>query len=248
MRSILMLATLLAAQGVMADTVTIGNRDSAGLIRALQQAAQSAGPHYIRLHPGGLYTLDLTDSEGLALPAIRSQVVIEGRGAEIRGWSHRPMHFFHVSAGGEGIIRDLTLAEANQGAIRNHGRMHLERVTISDSLARGEHPIIANHGSLSLEDSRIEYNVVHAPEGTAALLNNEGTLEVERTSLTGNRITRTQTRPLSAAAFVNRGQIHAEGVSLADNLFNDLLPDSAELQSVLNLSGGRISGSALSAR
>jgi hypothetical protein len=149
-----------------------------------------------------------------------------------------------VEPGAEVLIRDLTLAEATDGAVRNHGKLTLERVVISDSMARGEASILWNRGELLLRQSRIEYNLVHAPTGIAALLRNEGVLRLQDTLLEGNRVTRTQERPLRAAALWNQGEVHADAVAMRDNQFNDLF-GGGELQALVNVSGGQISGSLL---
>ena len=235
----LILAFALPTAG--ATGLQIDNRDSAGLIRALQKAGAGGQPTRILLFPGGLYTLALTDSDGLALPPLRGEVIIEGRGAELRGWTHRPLHFLRVEPGARVVIRDLTLAEASDGALRNAGQLTLQRVVISDSLARGPSSIILNQGELQLHDSRIEFNLVHAPSGSAALMRNEGVLHIRNSSLDGNRITRTRAAPLEAAALWNRGEVHASAVSMRDNLLNDLM-GSAELQTLVNVAGGRLSG------
>jgi hypothetical protein len=235
----LMLALLLCIPA--AEAGEIANRDTPALIRALQQAGQSAQPERIQLHPDGLYTLSLTDSEGLALPPLRGRITIDGRGAEIRGWTHRPMHFLRVEPGADVLIRDLTLAEANDGALRNYGKLTLDRVIVSDSMARGETSILWNRGELLLRQSRIEFNLVHAPAGSAALLRNEGVLRLQNTRLEGNRVTGTQAHPLNAAALWNQGEVHAEAVSMHDNLLNDLF-GGGDLPALVNVSGGQVSG------
>lgn len=235
------LALLLLAACSPAHATEIPNRDGAALIRAMQEAARSPEPRRILLHPGGLYTLSSTDSNGLALPPIRGRLTIEGRGAEIRSWTHRPMHFIDVQPGGEAVLRDLTLAEASDGAIRNHGRLRLERVVISDSRARGDAPILWNRGEMLLQDSRIDHNLVHAPAGRASLLRNEGVLSLQNSRLHGNRISHTQQWPLNAAALWNRGALRAEAVSLSDNEVNTLI-GAAELPALVNVEGGQLSG------
>lgn len=242
MRPVLLALLACLALPLRAADFEIANRDSAGLIRALQAAAASPGTHHIRLFPRGLYTLTFTDSDGLALPPIRGRVTVHGNGAELRGWTHRPMHFVHVLPGAEARLLDLTLAEASQGALRNEGLLDLERVVISDSTGRGDTPLIWNRGSLSMRHSRLEYNLIHAPGGEAALLRNEGALHIEGGSMTGNRISRTRDRPMHAAALWNRGTLRLDSLSLEDNQLLDLL-GAAELQTVVQAAGSRISGS-----
>lgn len=236
-----LITLLLVCAPCQAADVEIADRDSAGLIRALQQAAEAPGPQRILLHPRGLYTLSLGDSEGLALPPLRGRLSIEGRGAEIRGWGRRPLHFLRVEVGAEATLRDLTLAEAGDGVIRNQGRLRLERVVVCDSQARGETAILWNRGEMVLIDSRIEYNLVHAPGGSATLLRNAGVLDLRDSSLTGNRISHTQPAPLQASALWNLGELRAESVQLRDNLLHDLFA-AGELPALTNLAGGRLSG------
>lgn len=247
MRTALLLAALLALPAAEAAEFAIPNRDEAALIRALQQAARSPGPHHIRLHPGGLYTLQHTDSDGLALPPIRSEVVIHGRGAEIRSWSSKPMHFLHVLETGKAELHRLTLAEASNGVLRNEGSLLLDRVVISDSRSRGDHPIVSNVGALHLRNSRIEYNLVHSAVDHAALLRNAGELRMEDSRIIGNRISLSVERPPSVATVWNQGSLHGDSVSLADNLIDNLL-GGVELDAVFNTPSGRLSGSFQSAR
>lgn len=247
MRPALLLAALFALPAAHAAEFEIANRDEAALIRALQEAARSAGPHHIRLHANGLYTLGHTDSEGLALPPIRSHVVIHGRGAEIRSWSSRPMHFLHVAKGGRASISALTLAEASNGVLRNEGQLLLDGVVISDSRSRGDNPIIRNEGQLHLRHSRIEYNLVHSAVDDATLLRNAGELRLEESLINGNRISLSVERPLRASTVLNLGALHTESVSLTDNLIDNLL-GGVELQAVINAPNGRLSGSLQTAR
>src|SRR5690606_5463746 len=99
----------------------IANRDVAGLIRALQAAGTNDEPDEIHLAAGGIYTLEMTDSQGLALPTLRGEISLHGHGAEVRRYTAVPMRFFEIAEHAEVTISDLGIAEASMGAIVNAG-------------------------------------------------------------------------------------------------------------------------------
>lgn len=241
MRSI-SVALLLAAAPTLAaaETFRIGDRDVPALVRALQTANQSPGPHRIELHPGGIYTLELTDSAGLGLPALRSRITLAGNGAEIRRYSNARMTLLEVAEGGDAVIEDLTLAEGSYGALRNRGTLRLDGVAITDSGNDGAQGIVLNYGKLALHDCLVGYNQVHKAGRDAGIIYNLGTLELKHSRFVGNTLTRRSADP-AAAAVLNQGELKAVEVEFVANAIEDAF-DGLAFAAVLNLDNGRASG------
>jgi hypothetical protein len=236
----LVLLLLAVSSPAAAETFRIGNRDVPALVRALQTANQTPGPHRIELHPGGIYTLELTDSNGVGLPPLRTRITLAGNGAEIRRYSAARMTLLEVAEGGEARIEALTLAEGSHGAIRNRGRLVLDKVAITDSGSEGAQGIVLNYGRLTLEDCLIGYNQVHKAGRDAGIIYNLGQLTLRRSRFVGNTLTRRGPDP-AAAAVLNQGELNADSVEFVANAINDPFEGLA-FTAVLNLDNGRASG------
>lgn len=220
---------------------SIGNRDVPALIRALQTAAQTPGPHRISLHPGGIYTLVHTDSTGLGLPPLRGKITLAGNGAEIRRYSNERMTLIEVAAGAEARIESLTLAEGSSGAIRNRGSLLLDKVSITDSGNDGARAIVLNYGDLQLTDCLIGYNQIRQAGRDAGIVYNLGTLVLRGARFIGNSVTRRNEHSVAAAAVLNQGKLRAERVEFAENAIDDSFGGLA-FAAVLNLDNGTVQG------
>jgi len=240
MPTLRILPLLLAFAPMASATVYhVENRDSAGLQAAIAHAAaDSSEPHRIILAKGGLYTLTTPLPGRLGLPVLAGTIQIEGRGAEIRRYSSAPMTLLEVGPRADVRISDLTLAEGNLGAIRNLGTLLLERVTISDSSGEAALGIVVNHGDLTLSQSQLAYNEIHASGRDAGTVINFGRLILSDSAFVGNSLSR-RYPSLAAAAVLNHGYLDLMSGHFADN---HVLDDHGGLQSegVLNLYGGRV--------
>lgn len=239
---ILTLALSLAHfQPAHAADFEIPDRDVPALIRALQKAAQTPEADRITLAYGGIYTLDVADSPGLGLPVLRGELLIEGNGAEIRRYAEARMVLLEVAEGARVQIRKLTLAEGNRGALRNYGELSLERVSITDSFNDRSEAIVFNAGTLNLRDSLIGWNQVSALAGQHGLIDNRGSLHLQRASIVGNSISRASESASGAAAVLNAGVLTADAI---DFLANELIDPFGGLSfvAVLNLGTGTAQG------
>lgn len=234
-------AALFALPNGQAAEYLIPNRDPAALIRAIQASERSPEADVIHLAEAGIYTLDLTDSRGLALPSIGGQLRIEGHGAEIRRYADQRMRFLEVEPGGVLHVLDLGLAEASLGAVQNAGHLTLDRVSITDSEndSQADNAIIANHGRLLLRDSLIGYNQIRRVEHQGAIVINHGTLALHGTRFVGNAVQRSSTEAVAAGAVLNYGRLRLDGGGFDDNAIADPLGELA-LSGVVNQEGGRV--------
>jgi len=98
------------------------------------------------------------------LPVIRSQITIEGNGAEItRKGAAPPFRLIAVGATGDLTLNKVTLTNGNAaeygGAIHNHGRLTIQNGTISDNNAGGGGGGLSNTaGTLTIESRAISGN------------------------------------------------------------------------------------------
>lgn len=224
---------VLASSSSHAAEFNIANRDVAGLIRALQTAGSNDEADVIHLAAGGIYTLEMTDSRGLALPTLRGAITLEGHGAEVRRYTGVPMRFFEIAERAEVTILDLGIAEASMGAIANAGVARLERITITDSdnLPGVTHAIVHNSGELAVRDSLIGFNRVRGVASDGGVVINEGRLDLFNTRFTANEVVRVSTDALAAGAVLNRGELSVENALFEDNTIGN--PDGEYLASAV---------------
>ncbi|MBD8526918.1 hypothetical protein [Pseudomarimonas arenosa] len=223
-----------------AKEFSIGNRDVHGLIAAIHESNQRPGPHRIRLYPGGIYTLQSTDEQRLGLPAIRSQLRIDGRGAEIRRYSDASMTLLEVTETGRLQLHRLTLAEGSLGAIRNRGELRLDEVSITDSSSENARGIVLNYGHLTVHNSLFAYNHVKDLGRSCGVLINLGRLDIHNSRFEHNAVNLSQPM-LAAGAILNLGVLNAENLQFDENVIIDPTGDLA-YHPVVNLDSGSISG------
>jgi hypothetical protein len=244
MRIRLVLPLLLALpifSAAHAEDFEIKNRDVAALVAALQKSNETRGPHRIRLAAGGIYTLQSAASAGLGLPALRGAIVIEGNGAEIRRYAASRMALIEVAAEARVVIRDLTLAEGSQGALRNHGALLLDRVSIIDSFHSDADAIVSNFGHLTLRDSLLGWNQIRVNDGDTGLIENHGRVSLQRSRIVGNSASRALEQRGDAAAVLNSGELIASAIEFQANAIIDPLGGMA-FRAVLNLGRGTAEG------
>ena len=223
----------MASTAASAAEFEVANRDVAGLIRALQTAGTNDEADVIHLAAGGIYTLEMTDSQGLALPEFKGHIPLDGRGAEIRRYAGNPMRFFVIAKDADVSISDLSIAEASMGAIDNSGHTRLERISITDSdnLPGVTHAIVSNTGDLSIRDSLVGYNRVRGVAADGAIVVNEGHLTLTNTRFTANEVVRLSADALAAGAVLNRGEMSVENGLFDGNTIGN--PDGEYLASAV---------------
>ena len=236
----LVLCLLLALPVAFVAAADLPDRDGRALAAAIEAANARPGSAPIRLAAGGLYTFDGAAGTA-ALPTITGEVVIEGRGAEIRRYGKGPISLFEVAPGGRLTLRELTLAEGNLGAIRNHGTLILQRVQVVDCAGDGMRGVLVNFGTLLASDSLVAFNRVDGIGRDAGTLVNHGEMTLARTRIEHNRISRRWPAPAVAGAVLNRGLLRVEDLQLADNGIDDR-HDGPAAEAILNLDGGRVVG------
>lgn len=219
---------------------SIANRDVDGLIDAINDANRTAGPHRVQLYPGGIYTLQTTDSQKLGLPAIRTNLRIEGRGAEIRRYTDALMTFLEVAESGKLTLKRLTLAEASLGVLRNRGEARLDEVTITDSTSESARGIVLNYGRLIVHNSLFGFNGVKDLGRNCGVVINLGRLDIADSRFEHNAVNLSQPM-LAAGAILNLGQLNAKNLSFQSNVIIDPTGDQA-YHAVVNLDSGSFKG------
>lgn len=238
---LLLLIALPILSAAHAEDFEIKDRDVAALVAALQKSNETRGPHRISLAAGGIYTLQSAASPGLGLPALRGEIVLEGNGAEIRRYAASRMSLIEVAAEARVVIRNLTLAEGSRGALRNHGALLLDRVSIIDSVHSDADAIVTNFGHLTLSDSLLGWNQISVKDGDTGLIENHGRLSLQRSRMVGNSASRAPDQRGDAAAVLNTGELIASAVEFQENAMIDPFGGMA-FRAVRNLGQGRADG------
>lgn len=239
----LVLTAAAVLAGCSAGTETdIANNDSAALVQAIRQANESPGRDTIRLARNGLYILGGEAEAGLLLPQVRDELTIEGNYAEIRGYSAKPAAILHIEDATKVNLRNLVVAEGTDGAVRNYGNLKLENVSIVDSSVRTFPAIVLNHGRIDAVDTEIAYNLLLGNRRDAGTVLNYGEMELESSSIHGNRAIGRDRMVAVAGGVLNFGAITARELLLEDNeLPGDDVP-SLSFGGILNLGNGHFSG------
>jgi hypothetical protein len=217
----LMLATasVLSAPGAVAEVISVAPRDTEGLIEALEHAERTPGPDIIELAPRSLYALTraLEGDQPLGLPAVHGDVRILGNGSEIRRYSNASMLLLWVASSGNLRLEHLTLAEGDRGAIVNHGQLRLFHVAVVDNTAHGADAIVRNYGELEATDSVFGYNQIAGAQRDAGTILNFGRIELVRSRIESNAVSRRYGTLAEASAILNYGQVHLDRVALRSN-------------------------------
>jgi len=245
----LVLSSLIFTVPVAATEFRIADRDTQALTDALVAANNNGQHNTIHLAEHGLYTLTAPSGpdQAFGLPPISGKLDLRGHGAEIRRYAPSGFTLLAVTRSGAVSLSDLTLAEGNEGAIRNHGTLHLQRVQIVDNVARHSAAIVENYGELSISDSEIAFNQMAGRERDAGTILNYGQLRIHRSRIAENFISRRFDSLYAASAVLNFGKLRLSGVRIEDNVAESVLIQSA-LGAVVNLGVGDIHSEALVAR
>ncbi len=212
------LAALAAPLG--ATEIRLRNRDTPGLNRAIEQANASSERVVVHLAEGGIYTLGEPEA-GQVLPPVRGKVQLIGNGAEIRRYAAGAVTLFEVATEGSLSLHDLTLAEGSHGALRNHGRLRLERVSVVDSTAAEAQAVVVNFGRFEAWDSQIAFNQVMGGGRDVAVVMNHGDMRLHSVRLDGNTVSRRFPTLVAVAGILNYGQLELLDVAFDQNAVSD---------------------------
>lgn len=242
----LLAASLMAAASCFAhaETLTLADHDSAGLVAAITQANQSRQPLRIELASHGLYILRESAEPRLhlGLPEIRGAVTLVGNGAEIRRYSDTEFAIVGVAHGGRLALEDVTLAEGAGGALINRGVLHLDHVRMTDT--SGNDAALRNYGTLRGVDSLIGYNTVVGAGRDAGVVLNYGHLDLARTRFVGNRIS-ARINAIAASALLNLGTAQLHDVTVEGNSALDV---GGGNHALINLGNGQLESERLVSR
>jgi hypothetical protein len=219
----------------------IADLDSKALIAAIRAANQNPGPDTIRLAKGGLYTLRDQAEAGLLLPTVTGELVIDGQGAEIRRDSNDRVALLQVASGGKVTLKNLSLAEGSDGAVRNYGSLRLQSVKITDSSSWDSPSIVLNHGELQVQDSEIAYNELPMNHRDGGTVLNYGHLTLENTRIHDNFVQTRYPSLAAAGAILNLGTIRATGPGIDHNSAEGS-PSGLSFNGVVDLGNGRVDG------
>ncbi|MEM7113569.1 MAG: right-handed parallel beta-helix repeat-containing protein [Chloroflexota bacterium] len=178
--------TINGSQCFLADAIRAANNDTA----TVACAAGNAGADTISL----LRDVVLLNNAyyGTGLPAITSEIIIEGNGATIERDSNAPdFRLLRVSAGGDLTLNDTMLTggvtNGAGGAIfQNGGSLTLNNAVVRDneSIDIDSAGIFSSHGSLTIHNSTIEGN--RASYGAGGVHTRNGTATISGSTISGN--------------------------------------------------------------
>jgi hypothetical protein len=236
----LLLAGAVALTGCNHQT-EIANLDSKALVAAIRAANQNPGPDTIRLAKGGLYTLRGAAETGLLLPTIDGELLIDGQGAEIRRDSNDRVALLQIARDGKVTLRNLSLAEGTDGAVRNFGNLRLESVRITDSSSWSSPAIVLNHGELHAQDSEIAYNDLPMNHRDGGTVVNYGQLTLDNTRIHDNLVQTRYPSLAAAGAILNLGTVRATGPGIEHNSAEGS-SSGLSFNGVVDLGNGRVDG------
>ena len=244
--SLLLLATM-ALSACTSKVEMLPNNDARALVDAIRVANATPGQHTIRLARNGLYVLAQEAEPGLLLPSIRGKLVIEGNGSEIRAYTSSRVALLEVGDLGNVTVRQLSLAEGSNGAIRNFGKLSLESSRVVDSTGTQVSAIVLNHGELIARQSEFAYNALEDSQRDAGTVLNYGKLTLEGSRIHDNRVQRARAALGAAGAVLNMGILNVDSTLLENNVAVDTASDSGQpgylrFAGVLNLGNGRVEG------
>lgn len=242
-RALALLLSTATAPAMAGVTVEIADRDVDALAAAIHAANRSGEETTIRLAHGGLYALVTAadESRELGLPSVSGNIVIHGNDAELRRYSDEDFALIAVAKGGQLHLDGLTLAEGSRGALVNHGDLWLDRVRVVDNVAKNVPAIVENYGHLRVRASEISFNQLAATQRDAGTVLNYGTLELARSSIESNWISRRYDSLIAASAVLNLGELHLAGVSIRENTASAEI-ENAAVGAIVNAGNGAYEG------
>jgi hypothetical protein len=162
------------------------------LIAAINTAEGNGQADTMNLAAGCTYTLtavdNVTDGPN-GLPNVTTQITINGNGAIIERAGATNFRIFHIAAGGDLTLNDVTIRNGDAGAgdgggIYNGGTLTLDSSTVSGNTADIGGGI-ASWGTLTVTNSTISGNTAGLAGGGIA---SWGTLTVTNSTISGNTV------------------------------------------------------------
>jgi hypothetical protein len=207
-----------------AATVNIPNGDVPGLIAAINTANTNPGVDTINLAPGGTYTLTAVDNgapgPGInaganGLPAITSQIAINGNGATIQRSSAASIpdfRIFRIGSAGDLTIDGVTIRGGrgfNGGGVLNDigATLRIVNSTVTDNGGAEGGGIFNFRGTLTIVNSTISYNTGFGGRTGGGVL----TFQALATSIINSTIF--ENRADGPTGFQGRGDAIADGFS-----------------------------------
>ena len=147
-----------------APPVNIAAGDVAGLIQALDNANSIAQPNVINLAPGATYLLTAPDNDTNGpngLPALLSNITINGNGAVIEAAGSTPFRLFTISSGANVVLDSLTIEQGSSdagGGIYNAGTLALNNDVLTGNSATGNGGAVYNDGTLTQSGTSFSNN------------------------------------------------------------------------------------------
>ena len=147
-----------------APPVSIAAGDVAGLIQAIDDANSIAQPNVINLAPGATYMLTApnNDTNGPnGLPALLSNITINGNGAVIEAAGSTPFRLFTISSGANVVLDSLTIELGSSdagGGIYNAGTLALNNDVLTGNSATGNGGAVFNDGTLTQSGTSFSNN------------------------------------------------------------------------------------------
>ncbi|MBP6077355.1 MAG: hypothetical protein KA505_00920 [Xanthomonadales bacterium] len=224
----------------------IADRDVDALVASIHHANQSREATTIRLAHGGLYTLVTASDENreLGLPVITGDITILGNDADLRRYSDEDFALVAVADGGKLKLERLTLAEGSRGALVNRGELELDQVRVVDNIAKNVPAIIENYGQLRVIGSEISYNQLAGTQRDAGTVLNYGRLDLLRSSIESNWISRRYDSLVAASAVLNLGELKLAEVRVRENTAMPELVETS-LGAIVNVGNGAYQASDL---
>ena len=207
---LLLIGSFTLASTACTRETTIADGDGKALVEALRAAQSGSGPQRVVLARRGSYVLSSASEAGLLLPSITGQLTIEGNGAEIRSYADGAVALLEVGREGNVTLRNLSLAEGSDGAVRNFGTLRLVSTRVLDSTGNRSSSIVLNRGRLQMQDSTIAFNSLDGSEHDSGTVLNYGELLIDNARVHDNFVAN------GAAGVLNlgRGRIEGETASL----------------------------------
>jgi hypothetical protein len=138
-----------------APPVSIGPGDVAGLIQAIDQANFIGEPSIINLAASSTYLLTAPDNNTdgpNGLPAIMSDITINGDGAVIEGDGATPFRILYISSGANLVLAGVTIEDGSStsgGGVFNAGTLKINDDNFTENSATGNGGAVFNAGTLT---------------------------------------------------------------------------------------------------
>ena len=149
-----------------------------------------------------------------------------------------------VADGGKLKLERLTLAEGSRGALVNRGELELDQVRVVDNIAKNVPAIIENYGQLRVIGSEISYNQLAGTQRDAGTVLNYGRLDLLRSSIESNWISRRYDSLVAASAVLNLGELKLAEVRVRENTAMPELVETS-LGAIVNVGNGAYQASDL---